>query len=152
MERGFRLTKKFIDIDKIIFKDIELTKSEKELKKLMEEIPNFNKGDEMDKIVYRRKQFIILEVKDSKRKGYIIHNTNKPFSEGHTHLKSLDMAKVIINNVITRKVPKTKNEYLLISHIRISEEKRYINSIEKLIETRKNKSNQNYYNSNSKKV
>ena len=146
------MTKKFIDIDKIIFKDIELTKSEKELKKLMEEIPNFNKGGEMDKIVYRRKQFIILEVKDSKRKGYIIHNTNKPFSEGHTHLKSLDMAKVIINNVITGKVPKTKNEYLLISHIRIAEEKRYINSIEKLIETRKNKSNQNYYNSNSKKV
>ena len=146
------MTKKFIDIDKIIFKDIELTKSEKELKELMEEIPNFNKGDEMDKIVYRRKQFIILEVKDSKRKGYIIHNTNKPFSTGHTHLKSLDMAKVIINNVITGKIPKTKNEYLLISHIRISEEKRYINSIEKLIETRKNKSNQNYYNSNSKKV
>ena len=53
--------------------------------------------------VYEKQGYIILRV----RNGYIVYNTNKVFSEGHTHLKSFAMAKTLIDNCIKHKRPKT---------------------------------------------
>ena len=50
--------------------------------------------------VYEKQGYIILRV----RNGYIVYNTNKVFSEGHTHLKSFAMAKTLIDNCIKHKI------------------------------------------------
>lgn len=116
----------------------ELNCEEREFRKLMQEVPNFNHENYcVDKRVYENRGYIILKVKSKGRTGYIVYNTNKPFEKGHSHLKSFEMAKVVINNVIYEKKPKTGNIYLLESHIRLSDSDKYITYINGLIEVRK---------------
>ena len=134
------MVKKYIDVEELIRRaeKEELQQHEEHYKDMMQEIPNFNHENQYtDKRVYENKGFIILKVKSKGKTGYIIHNTKKPFKEGHSHLKSFEMSKVIINNVILKKTPKTSNMYLLESHIRLSDDKQYISYIKGLMEVRK---------------
>lgn len=82
--------------------------------------------------------------------GFLVINLTKVnkygFEKSHTHIKSKPVAKTIKNNVLHCRFPKTRNEYLLTSHIRISSNDNYINKIKELLKTRKNKSNQKYIN------
>lgn len=136
------MVKKYIDAEDIIraAEKEELNDREKGYRDLMQEVPNFNHENFCaDRRVYENRGYIILKVKSKGRTGYIIHNTNKPFEKGHSHLKSFEMAKVIINNVIYEKKPKTSNIYLLESHIRLSESDKYISYIKHLIEVKKRK-------------
>lgn len=96
--------------------------------------------------VYEKDNFIILKVHSGKKVGYIAYNTDKEWKDGHTHLNSFDMAKTIISNVIKHKKPKTKNMYLIKSHIRLSDDPVYIEYIEELIESKKSKCKQTYRN------
>lgn len=96
--------------------------------------------------VYEKEHFIILKVKSGKKIGYIAYNTKKEWEEGHTHLDSFNMAKTIIDNVLKRKRPKTKNLYLLNSHIRLSDNPAYDRFINDMINARKNKKKQGYRN------
>ena len=96
--------------------------------------------------VYEKEHFIILKVKSGKKIGYIAYNTHKEWEEGHTHLDSFNMAKTIIDNVLKRKRPKTKNLYLLNSHIRLSDSPAYDRFINDMIDARKNKKKQGYRN------
>ena len=96
--------------------------------------------------VYEKEHFIILKVKSGKKIGYIAYNTKKEWEEGHTHLDSFNMAKTIIDNVLKRKRPKTKNLYLLNSHIRLSDSPPYDRFINDMIDARKNKKKQGYRN------
>lgn len=96
--------------------------------------------------VYEKEHFIILKVKSGKKIGYIAYNTKKEWEEGHTHLDSFNMAKTIIDNVLKRKKPKTKNLYLLNSHIRLSDSQAYDRFINDIINARKNKKKQGYRN------
>lgn len=96
--------------------------------------------------VYEKENFIILKVKSGKKIGYIAYNTKKEWEEGHTHLDSFNMAKTIIDNVLKRKKPKTKNLYLLNSHIRLSDSPAYDRFINDIINARKNKKKQGYRN------
>ena len=96
--------------------------------------------------VYEKEHFIILKVKSGKKIGYIAYNTKKEWEEGHTHLDSFNMAKTIIDNVLKRKKPKTKNLYLLNSHIRLSDSPAYDRFINDIINARKNKKRQGYRN------
>ena len=89
----------------------------------------------------------IVFIKDD---GYILYNSEKEFIEGHTHLKSLKMAKDIINNCKLKKKPKGSNMYLLISHTKVSNDATYINYIKSLIDVKKSKGNRNYCNSKSR--
>lgn len=111
---------------------------------LMKQIPNFNKNEGAKK-VFERKEYIVLQVK----RGYVIYNQNKIFKDGHTHIRSYKIAKTIIDNCINRKRPKTKNIYLLESHIRISTNEKYINLLKELIEN--NKTKEKYVNEKVKK-
>lgn len=107
-------------------------------------ITRFNKSAGAEK-VYERKEYIILKVK----KGYIVYNTKKPFENGHTHLNSFEMSKTIIDNLIRKKRPKTKNVYLIESHIRVTNDSKYKKVLEELIEAKKDKSKDNkYHNKN----
>ena len=96
--------------------------------------------------VYEKEHYIILKVKSGKKIGYIAYNTRKEWEDGHTHLESFNMAKTIIDNVIKHKKPKTKNLYLLQSHIRLTDNPSYVKFINELIDAKKNRRKINYRN------
>ena len=96
--------------------------------------------------VYEKEHYIILKVKSGKKIGYIAYNTRKEWEEGHTHLESFNMAKTIIDNVIKHKKPKTKNLYLLQSHIRLTDDPSYVKFINQLVDAKKNKRKTSYRN------
>ena len=96
--------------------------------------------------VYEKQNYIILKVKSGKKIGYIAYNTRKEWEEGHTHLESFNMAKTIIDNVIKHKKPKTKNLYLLQSHIRLTDDPSYVKFINELVDAKKNKRKSSYHN------
>lgn len=93
--------------------------------------------------VYQKKNFSIVKIDKS---GYIIINKNKDFEEGHTHLESFKTAKMIVNLALNKLIPNHLSQYLLISLIRISEDTEYINKLKTLLNNKKNKIQQNYYN------
>ena len=82
----------------------------------------------MSDVIYRNREFIILK----KKKGFIIVNTNKDFKKGHTHIKNYNMAKTIINLVKNKKIPKSKNKYIINSLIRLSNDKDYIKKLKEI--------------------
>ena len=96
----------------------------------------------MGEKVYEKKEYIILAVK----KGYVVYNTQKPFSIGHSHIYGFNMAKTVVDNCIRKKRPKTRNLYLLTSNVRVSNDEKYIRLINELIEARKNKDINKYRN------
>ena len=96
--------------------------------------------------VYEKQNYIILKVKSGKKIGYIAYNTRKEWEEGHTHLESFNMAKTIIDNVIKHKKPKTKNLYLLQSHIRLTDDPSYVKFINELVDAKKNNRKSSYRN------
>ena len=96
--------------------------------------------------VYEKEHYIVLKVKSGKKTGYIAYNTRKKWEEGHTHLESFNMAKTIIDNVIKHKKPKTKNLYLLQSHIRLTDNPSYVKFINEVIDSKKNKRKSGYHN------
>lgn len=143
------MVKKWIDAGDIFSVDYEI--EDKQLIKLMQEIPNFDKRDfksEGAKKVYEKDGYIILKMK----RGYIAYNTKKEFSEGHSHLYSFQMAKTIIDNCIRKKKPRTDKIYLLNSHIRLSNDDRYKMFIEEIIIAKKGNKKLKYINVNSKKT
>ena len=92
--------------------------------------------------VNEKNGYKILRVKN----GYIVYNTNKVFSEGHTHLRSFSMAKTLIDNCIKHKRPKTNNPYVITSHIRVADDDRYIMKLEQLLEIKKASHKDKYVN------
>ena len=133
--------KKWHGIEELVDKEINIPKNLWKFEEIMREIPNFDKVDGAKKI-YEKEEFIILAVK----KGYIVYNTDMPFSKHHSHIRTYGMAKTIIDNCTKKKTPKTSNLYLLTSHIRISTDEKYIKRIEELIEAKKNKDKIKYIN------
>lgn len=137
------MAKKWYGIEKLVDKEINIPNDLWQYEEAMRGIPNHDKTDGAKK-VYSRKEYIVLAVK----KGYIIYNTLKPFEKSHTHLRSFNIAKTIIENCINKRTPKTNNLYLLESHIRISTDKKYIKLVEELIEAKKSKDKLKYRNKN----
>lgn len=96
-------------------------------------------------VIYRKDEFIILKVSE----GFIVYNTKKEWENGHSHLKSFKAAKTAINLVQKGKLPKSRGFYYLTTLQRISTEEEYIERIEQLKQTRKEKERkQTYYNVN----
>ena len=139
------MAKKWIDAGVVADRE-ELNEELWMYEEIMREIPNHNKTEGARKI-FERKEYIILQVK----KGYIVYNISKPFSKGHSHIYGFNVAKTVIDNCIRKKIPKTRNLYLLSSHIRISTDDKYINMIEELIEAKRDKDKLKYRNKNKNK-
>ena len=57
--------------------------------------------------VYEKQGYIILTVIN----GYIVYNTNKVFSEGHTHIKSCSVANTLIDNHFQNRIIDNYNHY-----------------------------------------
>ena len=82
--------------------------------------------------IYKRKNYVIYS-NHEKDSAYIVYNTRKEFSEGHTHINNYNTAKYIIGMSLNNLIPKKKlGDYVLQSIIRISTNKDYINKLEKL--------------------
>lgn len=137
--------KKYIQIDDIL-RVYDVPKKLWETESLMKKIPNFDKSNIDSKKIYEYKEYIILKVQHKKKIGFIVYNTKKDWESGHTHLNSKTIAEIVIKNVDKRKKPKTNNLYILKSHIRVSNDSKYIKFIESLIETKKSKEKKAYIN------
>lgn len=65
--------------------------------------------------------------------SYIVHNTRKEFSVGHTHINNFHTAEYVAYMALYKRLPK-KNHlslYLIDSVIRVSEDKNFIQKMEK---------------------
>ena len=86
----------------------------------------------MLRTVYSKKHYKIYRVVGN---DYIVYNTRKEFKTGHTHIHNYNTAKYILHLSLHSSIPKKHiNLYLLQSIIRISTNKTYVQSIQKLID------------------
>lgn len=78
--------------------------------------------------LYKKKNFKIYGFDNA----FIIHNTNKEFQEGHTHINNYHTAKWLIDLCIHETIPNRKMDYFIESLIRISNSQSYIRKLEKI--------------------
>lgn len=90
--------------------------------------------------IYKKYNFKIY----SDKHGYIIHNTKLEFDKHHTHINNYKTCKFIIDLCIHKTIPKHLSDYLLVSIIRITEDKRYKDEIYKILENSNKKKNKQY--------
>ncbi|MGL5766724.1 MAG: hypothetical protein ACRCX8_13895 [Sarcina sp.] len=133
-----------------VWKDLRFEEdidTNKEFEKLMQQVPNFDKREGLKKI-YQENEYIILQAK----RGFVVYNTKKNFDKGHTHLRSYNMSKTIIDNCIGKKRPRTNSEYLIQSHIRLSKDESYTKYLNEIKEAINGRESVKYVNVNSKKI
>lgn len=80
--------------------------------------------------IYRRKNYNIYKTTNH---SFIVHNTNKKFERGHTHINNYNTAKIVISMSLNKTVPKHLNKYLIESIIRISTDENYIKKLKALL-------------------
>ena len=80
-------------------------------------------------LLYKKREFRIY----GNHNEYIIHNSKKEFSEGHTHVNNYKTAKWLIDLAIHKSIPNRKKRYFLESLIRISTDNTYRNSLKREI-------------------
>lgn len=70
---------------------------------------------------------------------FIVHNARYEFGQKHTHIKTLNTAKRIIESLERRIIPKSFSPYLLTSLLRLSDDDRYKRDVEGLLGAREQK-------------
>lgn len=101
--------------------------------------------------VYKKKNYVIY----SNKEGFIIHNRNKEFQSGHSHISNFNTAKYLIDMAIYSRIPNRKSIYFLESLIRISNDPDYIKKLRALkgkLESVKSYSRKNTSKKQSTKV
>ncbi len=95
-------------------------------------------------LVYKKKNFKIFAAD----KGYIIHNTKKPFQDGHTHINNYNTAKYLVDLSIHESMPHHLYIYFLVSLRRLSNSNSYSQKLDNLIviKTEKKTDDIKYYN------
>jgi hypothetical protein len=99
--------------------------------------------------IYKYKNINVYAVSN----GYIIHNTAKPFEEGHSHINNFHLSKLVAKCVCKEKVlekgrlSESVFLYLLVSITRLctDEQEDYKNYIQGLIDARKKKGKKDTY-------
>ena len=123
------MVKRWKEVDEVIKPTIEVPKELWQLEEQMREIPNFNKTERAKKI-FQRKEYSIYKAKD----GYIIHNTNGDFRKHHTHVRSFNKAKSIVDLCIRKKIPNTPRKWEIESLMRLTRNNAYYNKLRDLLE------------------
>lgn len=85
--------------------------------------------------VYSKQAFKVYRAEG----GYVIHNTDKKFKDGHTHLTSFKSAKYLIDLALHKSLPYHLDTYRLISLVRISLDEEYRAKIKELVSNKKHK-------------
>ena len=83
----------------------------------------------MSNQIYSNRHFKIYTTYE----GFIVHNARKPFKYGHTHIDKFSTAKYLTKLAYSRTVPKHLSAYLLVSLIRISDDKEYQDKLRKVL-------------------
>lgn len=122
--------KKWIDANEIAEYMPDIDEELWQYETLMKEKPNFDKSPGARK-VFQRKEYSIYRAKQ----GYIIHNTNKRFEEGHSHVASFKKAKSLIDLAMRKKLPNTPRKWELESLMRITNNNTYYNKLRDLYES-----------------
>lgn len=78
--------------------------------------------------VYKKENFVVVPVCND----YLVINTEKVFKEGHTHLKSMSICRLLIDLALKKELP--KNPYYADRLIRITEDKKYIEKLKEFKE------------------
>lgn len=73
--------------------------------------------------IYKKVNFIVIPV----CKNFLIINTEKIFREGHTHVKNVEIARLLIDLALEKRLP--KNPYFVENLVRISIDKNYIDKL-----------------------
>ena len=86
---------------------------------------------------------IILKIKKSHRDGsWIVYNPDN--FQLHTHCRSLRVALVVRNNVNRRRMPESRDIELIVSHLRVTKNKRYALLLQQRIEELRKEKYRNY--------
>lgn len=90
--------------------------------------------------IYHRKNYSIYSCSD----GFIIHNTNKPFKDCHTHVNNYNLCKIIIYGAIKGYLPNKskrllKNKRVLESIILLTEAKSHVTRYNEFLQKIKDK-------------
>ena len=88
--------------------------------------------------IYTKKNICIYERKTAGE--YIVHNTNKEWNNGHTHIRTYKQALYLSDCILASKLPHNVNKYFLISLIRLSNNDKYTAQLESKIQSLHNKS------------
>lgn len=67
------------------------------------------------------------------KNNFIVHNTNKKFEEGHTHINNYNTAKTVISMSLNNTISAHLSKYLIESIIRISTDEEYIEQLKVLL-------------------
>lgn len=121
------MSRRWIDAN-IIANVTEVPEELKDLASLMKSVPNHDKTDGAKKI-FQRKEYSIYKASD----GYIVHNTNKEFMIGHTHVRSFNKAKSIVDLCIRKKLPNTPRRWEIESLMRVTNNNTYRNKLRDMI-------------------
>lgn len=78
--------------------------------------------------LYKKNEYIVIPVEDN----YIVINKKKIFEEGHTHIREMKIARLLIDLAIDKKLP--RNPAFADRLIRITEDEEYINRLKKFRE------------------
>lgn len=95
-------------------------------------------------IVYERSSYVVYKGNKNKD-GFIIHNKNKPFKKGHTHLKGLNRCKEVIDNMIAKNFPLSWSNFFIVSMLRLSDDKQFSKKLKELHRTRLQKGKKKSY-------
>ena len=123
------MVKVWKDLNKLIDEEANMPKELWSYQEMMQTIPNFDKTEGAKKI-FQRKEYSIYKVSD----GYIVHNTNKEFRIGHTHVRSFNKAKSIVDLCIRKKLPNTPRRWEIESLMRVTNNNTYRNKLRDLLE------------------
>lgn len=93
-------------------------------------------------LVFIKRNFKVLYSKENKK--YIVYNSKKEWKDGHTHIDHYKQALYLIDCVSKNKIPKRVNKYFLISLIRLSNDKKYTERVQRILDGKEPK--QNYRN------
>ena len=80
--------------------------------------------------VYHKRNFNVYSVD---KKAFIVHNASLPFKEHHTHINRFSTAKYLINISIYKTIPKRLSDYLIVSLMRLTDDKEYKNKLNDLL-------------------
>ena len=83
----------------------------------------------MSKIIYRYEQFVIKDTET----GLVVVNNNGDY-EHHSHVKHFEAGRAICKLAAKRKLPYSKDTYLINALIRVSKNKKYIRELKQILE------------------
>mgnify|MGYP000431202029 CR=1 FL=1 len=83
----------------------------------------------MSRKIFQRKEYSIYRCSD----GFVVHNTNKKFENGHTHIRSFKKAKSIIDLAVRKKMPNTPRKWEIECLLRIVKDEKYKKKLRSLL-------------------